>query len=95
MSSVTKREPVQANIMEPLLDGGFRAETVSKSAWRCDGCGLVWPMKHQAVDCESRRHVSHYQQRYVSGAIINGRAQYERFYDRDAIRREAVASATA
>lgn len=90
MSDVTRRDPIRAHIMEPLLDGGYRDADVKKYAWRCDGCGLVWAMKHQAVDCESRGHVAHYMQRYVYGPIVNGQPTREKWYDRDAIGREKV-----
>ena len=90
MSAITRRDMVTANIMEPLIDGGYRPDSVRKYSWRCDGCGLVWPMKHQAESCESRGHVASYSQSYAKGPIINGRPSRVDYYDRSAIRRERV-----
>lgn len=90
MSAARKMEPIEAAVMEPTMDGSFNEYSVQKHAWMCEGCRLVWSRKAQAEDCEQRGHVSSYQQRYVTGPIVNGKPYTERFYDRLAIRREPL-----
>jgi hypothetical protein len=84
-------EAIQAAVMEMDQSGYFHEVGVAKHAHQCLGCGLVWQIKWHADSCADRGHKSHWQQRYYSGAIINGKPEYERFFDRVALRRESIA----
>ena len=89
---ITKRERITAGMMSPTLEGGYVEIDFTGYAWRCDQCGLVWSRQHQAVNCERRGHVEHYESevygaRYVeNGQPVGNLHTYTRF----AIRREVV-----
>ncbi len=76
MAHVTRREQITVSIMEPWTDGSYHPGGVTKYAWRCDGCGLVWPMRWQARECEGRGHTP---------------TLLQRGYTRQALRQEEVA----
>lgn len=95
MSDTQRMERITAGVMDPLYEGGYREAEVEKYAWMCLGCRLVWDRRSHAQDCEARGHAASWQQRYVSGPIINGRPSSERFYPRTALRREPPIDATA
>lgn len=94
MSAIRKADTITTAVMEPLYEGGYIERDIKKCAYQCLGCGLVWPMKHQARDCESRNHVDHFSVRYVTGPIINGVPKFERWYPRDALRRDPLPEET-
>lgn len=96
MSTVTRREANPTAIMTPTLDGGYVEHTIEAAhAWRCDGCGLVWEKRWHAEACEERGHVPSFQQGpYGVKYVENGQPVGDlRYYQRSAIRREALASA--
>lgn len=88
MSQVTRMEQIEQSIMVPLYEGGYREETTTKRAWMCNDCRLVWPMKRQAEDCESRNHVTAFERVYCDGTE-NGKPINPRVYINKAIRRES------
>ena len=81
--------------MDALVSGGYTERTLENAGlWRCNGCGLVWTRKHQAENCEARKHVSSFQDgpygvTYVLNGIPQGNPHY---YTRKAARRDAVPS---
>ena len=89
MSNITKMGLIRTTTMEPLLDGSFYEHTITKYSYRCDGinCNLIWTRKHEAENCEARKHVATFSQRYVTGPIVNGVPRNERYYSRNAIGR--------
>jgi hypothetical protein len=87
MSAIRPMNTTDHAVMEPLYDGGFRETTITSRSYQCLGCGLVWAKRWHAETCEERRHVATWQQRYVTGPIVNGRPYAERFYPRYAIER--------
>lgn len=90
MSIVSKREAIKQTVQTPRADGeGYITETVDKFAWRCEGCGRVWPMRHQAVNCEGRGHVD-IETRYYGGYVENGVHKGGRQFTNHCLRREAV-----
>lgn len=92
MSNVTRQEKIETEAMEAHLSGDsvFYVEKLyTANAWRCDGCGLVWEKRHQAQECESRKHVTQFDQHY-GGTVINGVHQGGSKFTRYAIRREKV-----
>lgn len=92
MSQTRALETITAAVMEPLMDGSFREAEATKRAHQCLGCGLVWAIRWHAETCEERGHRARWQQRYVTGPIINGKPRFERFYPRTALRREPLPS---
>jgi hypothetical protein len=93
MSSVTRRDKINTEIMEPHLTQNtfYYVETTVEqvSSWRCDGCGLVWEKKWHAESCENRDHKTSFEQRY-GGTIVNGKHVGYRAFVRKAMRREKV-----
>lgn len=90
MSTATRMERIEAAIQEPMYDGSYRPAEVKKFAWMCDGCRLVWPMRHQARDCESRGHRSTYVQEYWTNGFdpTTGKPRPPTLHPREALRRE-------
>jgi hypothetical protein len=91
-SNPLRMERISAGIQEPLIDGSYRPAEVSKFAWMCTDCRLVWAMRHQARDCASRNHVANYVQEYWTNGYdpITGKANPPTLYPREAIRREPI-----
>lgn len=93
MSTVSKLERIAVEVQEALYEGGHRAATANKHAWKCDGCGLVWPMRWHAQDCEARGHVTTFSQEYHSGSLdAYGKPYPPRIFTREALRREPAIS---
>src|SRR5947209_6288837 len=91
MSTVTRRETIETSTMDALYEGGYAQRDLTKRAWCCDGCGLVWTRRSQAESCESRGHVPQYVDTYYYQVVIEGHAQIvEQSYPRVALRRELV-----
>lgn len=93
MSTVTMREARGTSWMTPTLDGGFvEAHEEKAHAWRCDGCGLVWEKRWHAETCESRKHITSFEQGpYGVSRVENGKLVGNlKWYTRRAIRREKV-----
>lgn len=84
-------EAIQAAVMEPDMHGTYREVGVAKHAHMCLACGLVWQIKWHADTCGDRGHKAAWKQRYCAGTVINGKPEFETFYDRIALRREPVA----
>jgi hypothetical protein len=89
-SGVRQMEVTQACVMEMDRSGYFHEVGVTKSAWQCLGCGLVWAIKWHSETCESRGHKAQWQQMYCQGTE-NGKPINPRYFPRIALRREAVA----
>lgn len=88
MSDVRAVAPIQTEVTEPDMYGGYQQRTVDKWSFACLGCGLVWPMRWHAVECEKRGHVVQWVQRYPKGPFINGQPQFGwTEYPRHALRR--------
>ena len=87
MSDIRLVEPIETEITEPDVNGGYYQRIVTKWSYQCLGCGLVWPMKWHAETCESRKHVTRWMQHYPKGPIVNGRPSRVDSYPRSAIKR--------
>lgn len=96
MSDVRRREWSKKETMEPLVDGSYREDVYEGYLWQCLGCGLVWTRKGQAVQCEKRGHVDHFEDGpYGVWMLLNGVPQpYPggslQWYTRRAVRKEQV-----
>jgi hypothetical protein len=93
VSKIAKRERIETETTEPLLDGGYQSRCYEQFAWQCLGCGLVWPRQSFARDCEERGHVTHFESQlygvsYVENGVPKGNPHT---YTRRALRREKPA----
>jgi len=97
MSKVAKRERIETETSEPLLDGGYQTRCYEQFAWQCLGCGLVWPRKSHAANCESRDHaVSFEDGPYGVTHVENGRLMGNpHWFTRRALRRDKPTEAAA
>jgi hypothetical protein len=79
------REKIKCIISVPTADGTrYQQKEIVKNAWRCNDCGLVWKMKHEAEWC---KHEEFYDKSY-GGMIMNGTLVGNRVYRVFALRRE-------
>lgn len=90
-SNVSRLEKATIPTMEPMLDGNYSPSSYEGHLWRCNGCGLVWTRRHEAFECEGRKHAASYAKRYGVRYVLNGEpvGGYEIVYR--AVRREGVA----
>jgi len=98
MSKVRNLGKTTAETMEPIVRNlsaaaEWRHSTFEGHLWGCVGCGLVWDRKWHATNCEDRKHVARWEQRY-GGITENGVHKGGRTYPRIARgrRRDIVAA---
>lgn len=92
MSNIKRCESVETTVMEPHISGKdlvYRETEVTKHAFQCLGCGLVWAIAWHAETCESRGHIATWQQMYCQG-IENGKPINPRYFPRYALRHDPI-----
>jgi hypothetical protein len=90
LKNIQKMEKGEATWMEPDLEGYYHERhNPAKPRWMCKICGLVWTMKHDALECEGRGHKDSYVLNY-GGTIVNGQWKGGTQYTISAVRKEKV-----
>lgn len=89
MATPIRLERSATVVMEAYTDGSYHEYTVEGAhLWGCPICKLVWEKKWHAETCESRGHVSSFEQGpYGVARIENGRPVGNlHYYTRRAVR---------
>lgn len=68
-----KEEMTFMDIRGSIDSTHYEEVTVEKNPWKCMECGLVWQTKHEAEECEGRKHAESYTKRYGVRYVENGR----------------------
>jgi len=91
MGKVKYMGHVDTAMMEMRFSGeamnvSYEQVDISNPSYACmdAACGLIWDRKHYAESCESRGHVSHWEQGY-GGGMENGIYKPAKTYPRTAI----------